>query len=141
MTLELGLEALVAILLAVTVVYCIILNRRLAGLRGSQDEMMAMMGEFTKATRQAEASVGELKAASSTAGAELQRKVETARALRDELSVMTQSGDDLASRLERAASGRRRTGREDDIGETVGAGDRGRSESERELLEALKHGR
>lgn len=138
MNLEIWLEALVAVLLAVTVVYCYVLNRRLASLRGGQDEMMALMDQFTDATRNAEASVSDLKAASQDVGADLSKKIEAARALSDELAVMTQSGDDLAGRLERAISTRPGGG---DTGGEQRRAEGPRSESERELLEALKRAR
>ena len=97
------------------------------------------MDQFTEATRSAEASVSNLKAASREVGEDLSRKIEVARALSDELSGMTQSGDDLAGRLERAVSPRHvggsANGGEQQDGETA------RSESERELLEALKRAR
>ena len=139
MNLELWLETLVAVLLVVTVVYCYMLNRRLANLRNGQEEMMALMDQFTEATRSAEASVSNLKAASREVGEDLSRKIEVARALSDELSGMTQSGDDLAGRLERAVSPRHGGGSA--MGGEQQDAETARSESERELLEALKRAR
>jgi len=132
---ELILESLVAILLLVTVVYCYVLNGRLANLRNSQDEMRQLLDDFAVAMAKAETSVGELRQASNEIGADLQERVVEARSLSDELKVMVQSGDDLANRLEEGLIGRRTETRASEDAET---GEGTRSESERELLEALR---
>ena len=132
---ELILESLVAVLLLVTVAYCYVLNGRLANLRNSQDEMKQLLDDFAVAMAKAETSVSELRQASGEIGADLQERVVDARSLSDELKVMVQSGDDLANRLEEGLVGRRTEVRG---GENVELVENTRSESERELLEALK---
>ncbi len=140
--LEIWLEALVAILLAVTVVYCFVLNRRLAALRGAQEEMVQLTADLSAAMRMAQAGISDLRKAGDEIGAELQNRVNAARGLCDELKVMTQSGEDLANRLERGREGRNsaksNNAGSDDAG---GGGNAPESELERELKEAIRRGR
>jgi hypothetical protein len=134
MSVEFLVEILVAALLIVTVGYCWQLNRRLGALRGAQGELGRLLQEFGRATHSAEAAIAELKKASGETAQQLEERVRQARALCDELTVMTQAGNGLAERLERGSS--RRTASED-AGRTRAA----RSESERELLAALRQAR
>ena len=132
MSVEFLLETLVAALLVVTVGYCWQLNRRLVALRGAQGELGRLLQEFGRATHSAETAIAELKRASGETAQQLEERVRKARALCDELSVMTQAGNGLAERLERGSTSRRAA--EDDGGRPRGM----RSESERELLAALR---
>jgi len=135
MNLEFFLEALVAVLLMVTVGYCWQLNRRLSFLRGAQGELGRLLEEFGRATRSAESAIQELRRAGGESGQQLEERVRQARALCDELSVMTQAGNGLAERLERGADGRRASDDEPARPRAV------RSESERELIAALRQAR
>ena len=138
--LEFMLEALVAILLIVTVVYCYILNRRLVALRGAQTEMMQLTTDLSQAMQMAQAGISDLRRAGDEIGADLQEQVTRAQALSDELRVMTQSGEDLANRLEHGLVGRQ---------DRATAGDNSErhkpaapeSELERELREAIGRSR
>jgi hypothetical protein len=105
------LEALVAVLLVVTVVYCAMLDKRLKALRTGQDGLKAIIEGLDSATRRAQTSVSELKAAADAAGHNLSGQVGKARALTDELQIMIEAGNALADRLEggRAAAGPRET--------------------------------
>ncbi len=139
MTVEIVLETLVALLLLVTVIYCFVLNRRLSTLRDSQNEMIKLLDDFSSAMKAAEKGVADFRQASREIGSQLQERVEAARALSDELHVIIESGDDLANRLEKGLVGRRREGNK--IKSDIDDSDAGRSESERELLKALRRGK
>ncbi len=132
---EIVLETIVAILLIVTVVYCYVLNKRLATLRNSQDEMKQLLNDFAVAMQKAEISVAELRNASLEIGDKLNARVTAARALSDELNVMVNSGEDLANRLEHGLVGRKAEPKSTVKADIDGSS---RSESERELLEALR---
>ncbi len=157
---ELWLDGLVAILLLVTVAYCLMLNRRLSALRGNQGEMRKMLADFTAATQAAENSVNHLKLASDHAGAALDQKIRDARALADELGSINQSGNRLAERIESGLVNRPVPGRPGAEGRGVelrkGGGGMDKaaklvqeaeelpgklSESERELAEILRQAR
>ena len=140
MNVEFWLEVVVALLLAVTAGYCVVLHRRLQQLRGAQTEMRRLLDDFGEATRQANSGIAALRLASAETGGVLQERVNQARALADELGMMTQSAVTLAERLERDLSAGRQAGRgrpeaPPEAAPTV------RSEAERDLLAALRRAR
>jgi hypothetical protein len=98
--LELGLE----ILLAFTLVYCVILERRLAAVRKGQEGLKTTIGELNMAIAGAGASLRALKSAAGEAAHTLDERLKRARLHIDELSVLTVSGERIASRMEGAAS-------------------------------------
>jgi Domain of unknown function (DUF6468) len=98
--LELGLE----ILLAFTLVYCVILERRLAAVRKGQEGLKQHIGELNMAIAGAGASLRALKSAAGEAAQTLDERLKRARLHIDELSVLTVSGERIASRMEGAAA-------------------------------------
>jgi len=98
--LELGLE----ILLALTLVYCVILERRLAAVRKGQEGLKQTIGELNMAIAGAGASLRALKSAAGEAAHTLDERLKRARLHIDELSVLTTSGERIAQRMEDAAA-------------------------------------
>ena len=98
--LELGLE----ILLALTLVYCVILERRLAAVRRGQEGLKQTIGELNMAIAGAGASLRALKSAAGEAAQTLDERLKRARLHIDELSVLTSSGERIAQRMEGAAT-------------------------------------
>lgn len=94
------LEGLLAALLATTIVYAVILDRRLRTFRQARDEMQALLGAFTAATVQAQSGMTALRDTSTTTAAELKAQLDRGKALRDDLSFLLDRGGDLADRLE-----------------------------------------
>lgn len=105
---KLVLDVIVAILLATTIVYAVILNSRLAQLRKNRDELARLVAAFNDATARAEGGIPKLRRATEEAGATLQERVEKAQSVRDDLAFMIERADNMASRLEGAV----RTARE-----------------------------
>src|ERR1700679_1773061 len=97
---EQGLE----ILLAITLVYCVILERRLASVRKGQEGLARHIGELNMAISGAGASLRALKAAAGEAAQTLDERLKRARLHIDELSVLTASGERIAQRMEGAAT-------------------------------------
>ena len=97
---ELGLE----ILLACTLVYCVILERRLAAVRKGQEGLKQHIGELNMAIAGAGASLRALKSAAGEAAQTLDERLKRARLHIDELSLLTASGERIAQRMEGAAS-------------------------------------
>jgi hypothetical protein len=97
--LELGLE----VLLALTLCYCVILERRLAAVRRGQEGLSRTIGELNMAISGAGASLRALKAAAGEAAQTLDERLKRARLHIDELSVLTASGERIAQRMESAA--------------------------------------
>ena len=90
-------------LLAVTLVYCIVLERRLAAVRKGQEGLKAMIGQLDAAISGAGASLRALKSTAAQAAGALDDRLKRGRALADELSLMTSSGERIAERFDRAA--------------------------------------
>ncbi|HJT43566.1 MAG TPA: DUF6468 domain-containing protein [Rhizomicrobium sp.] len=98
--LELALQAL----LACTLCYCVILERRLAAVRKGQEGLSRTIGELNMAISGAGASLRALKAAAGEAAHTLDERLKRARLHIDELSVLTASGERIAQRMEGAAN-------------------------------------
>src|ERR1700759_4326350 len=96
---ELGLE----ILLAFTLAYCVVLERRLAAVRKGQEGLKQHIGELNMAISGAGASLRALKSTAGEAAQTLDDRLKRARLHIDELSVLTASGERIASRMESAA--------------------------------------
>ena len=103
--LELSLE----ILLALTLFYCVILERRLAAVRKGQEGLKTTIGELNMAISGAGASLRALKSAAGEAAVTLDERLKRARLHIDELSVLTASGERIADRMENATVSRTRT--------------------------------
>ena len=98
--LELALE----VLLAFTLGYCVILERRLAAVRKGQEGLKRHIGELNMAIAGAGASLRALKTAAGEAAHTLDERLKRARLHIDELSVLTASGERIAQRMESAAA-------------------------------------
>lgn len=97
---ELGLE----ILLAFTLAYCVILERRLASVRKGQEGLKRTIGELNMAIAGAGASLRALKSAAGEAAQTLDERLKRARLHIDELSILTASGERIAQRMESVAN-------------------------------------
>ncbi|PWC98415.1 DUF6468 domain-containing protein [Azospirillum sp. TSO5] len=106
-------------LLAATIAYAIILNRQIIALRESRGEMAELIQGLNDAMARAETGVRTLKKAASDTGEDLQRTVNKAQTLRDELEFMIEAADALANRL-------------GNVGERDGSRDSGRRDSGRD---------
>jgi erythromycin esterase-like protein len=103
MTLSFILESSLSFLLAATLVYCIVLERRLAAVRKGQEGLKTMIGELNGAIAGAGASLRALKSAASGAAETLDERLRRARLLADELALLTASGERIAERFESGA--------------------------------------
>lgn len=111
MTAELMIDAGLAVLLVVTIVYAIVLNRKLNQFRDLREEMQGMVGDFAKATQDAEKGIASLQERSQTLGGDLEKhvsavegRVSEARSLADDLVFLVEKGTSVADRLETAVS-------------------------------------
>src|ERR1700684_2892492 len=95
---ELALE----VLLVFTLVYCVILERRLATVRKGQEGLSRTIGELNMAISGAGASLRALKATAGEAAQTLDERLKRARLHVDELSLLTATGERIAARMENA---------------------------------------
>lgn len=103
MTITFAVEILLTVLLAATLVYCAILERRLASLRKGQDGFRRTIAELNTSITAAGASMRLLKATAAEASETLDERLSRARGLIDELSLLTGSAERIAERIERGA--------------------------------------
>lgn len=133
MPLSFFLDGLIVVLLAATIGFCIVLNRRLGALRKAQAELAGFAQTLNEATQHAQQGIEGLRQASMELGRELGDKITKAESLNSDLAFMTEHGTDLADRLEGVV--RKTTGKRPRNGAVAGTA---RNDVERDLLDALR---
>jgi hypothetical protein len=102
MTFSVILELGLCFLLALTLIYCIVLERKLANLRKGQSALKTTFRDLNIAIENAGAALHALKATAGSAAETLDERIRRARGAADELSVLTASGERIAERFDRA---------------------------------------
>jgi phage shock protein A len=103
MSISLAIELMLSALLVATLIYCVLLERRLSALRSGQDGLKDTIAELNTAIGNAGASMRALKASASSVSEQLETGISRGRSIADELSLLTSSGDRIASRIEQSA--------------------------------------
>lgn len=98
---ELALDIIIIILIAVMISYSVVLNIKLKTFRNAQNEMASLINQLNGSISQAQASVEVLKNAAVTEEVRLKGLITKSRLLADELEIITESGSNLADRIER----------------------------------------
>jgi len=94
------LNALIVVLLAVTIGYCWLLNRRIRILQDSRGELALLLKHFDASTQRASESIIALQTASKKIGENIQFRIEKANYLIDDLTFMIEKGNKLANQME-----------------------------------------
>lgn len=94
-----AIEALVAVLLAVTIGYCVLVNRKLKDLRSDQSELKAIVRDLHAATGQAENAIAGLRESARTADETLGHQLERVRSLDEQLRTNIARGESLLGKL------------------------------------------
>ena len=102
-------ESMVAILLATTIGYCIILNQRLKRLHSDRDQLRKMVADLVQATSLANAAVTELKTAAVEADTVLQGRLEEAEKFGIELANHVNAGQQIMDKIARITTTARST--------------------------------
>ena len=102
MSVVLALDALIAVLLVVTIGYAVVLNRKLGALRNAKSEMEALVDRFTDSMDKAALVIESLNEESKRSGQALQNTLHNARGMFDDLTFLIEKGDGLAERLDNA---------------------------------------
>ena len=97
--LGLVIESLVAVLLAITICYCMILNRRLARLRSDESSLRGTIAELVTATEIAERAIGGLKATVRDCDHTLGERLRTAERFGADLGRELKRGDEILARI------------------------------------------
>jgi len=96
---SLGLDIVVAGLLVATIAYAAVLNKKLATLRATRQEMETLAARLVESTQQAERALSDLRQAAGQDGGKLERQVTEARNLAEDLRYLVDKGTSLADRL------------------------------------------
>jgi hypothetical protein len=102
--LPLLIESIVAILLAVTVAYCIMLDQRLKRLRADEQSMRQTVVDLGLATERAERAIDALRGTLSTFDQTLSERLRTAEAKSGDLLEQIRSGDEVLDRIVQVVS-------------------------------------
>jgi len=102
------IESLVAILLMVTIGYCVILNNRLKRLKADEQALRVTIAELITATEIAERAVIGLKATAQECESTLGERLSLAEQCCEELAEQVKAGDQLIDRLARVVAASRK---------------------------------
>jgi chromosome segregation ATPase len=101
------IEGLVAILLMLTIGYCMLLNKRLKRLKADEQSLKATIGELITATEIAERAIGGLKHTVRDVNENLGNQLTSAAQISLQLKKQLQEGDNVLRRLTRIATAAR----------------------------------
>jgi hypothetical protein len=97
------IESLVAILLVVTIGYCMLLNKRLKRLKADEHSLKAVIAELVTATEIAERAIGGLKLTVRDVNENLGSQLDAATLISDQLKRQLAEGDSVVRRLSKIA--------------------------------------
>jgi hypothetical protein len=98
------IESLVAVLLAVTIVYCMLLNKRLQRLKADEMSLKATISELITATEIAERAVAGLKITVRECDQDIGERLRAAETFSAEIANQIAAGEEILSRLTRIAA-------------------------------------
>jgi hypothetical protein len=99
----LAIESLVAVLLLLTIGYCILLNRRIKTLKADEQTLKAMISELITATEIAERAIAGLKVTVRECDLGLGERLRTAERFSAEIARQIDDGADVLERLAQIA--------------------------------------
>src|SRR6201985_1024459 len=102
-SLGLAIESLVAVLLVVTIGYCVLLNARLKRLKADEHSLKAVIAELITATEIAERAIGGLKHTVRDVNENLGSQLAAATQMAGNLKNMLAEGDGIIRRLSKIA--------------------------------------
>jgi Domain of unknown function (DUF6468) len=105
-----AVEGLVTILLAVTVWYCFMLDKRLRRFRADEKGMRQTVVDLALATERAEGSIAGLRATLADADGSLVQRLRAAEAFTQQLDAQLKSGDLVLSRITKIVTSSRQVG-------------------------------
>src|SRR4051812_10854614 len=91
---------LLAILLAGTGGYMVVINRRLSALRSGQSELNGLIDQFTRSVNETDASIKRLSGTAVEIAAQLGEAVDRGRAMQEEVNLLLGSCERAAARLD-----------------------------------------
>ncbi len=104
MPLSLVMDILIIVLLAATIFYAVRLSRHLDVFRSNRSDMERLIRDLSSQITRAQEGITTLDEIAKESSDELRKLVDRATGLSDELQIITQSGNSLATRLEGLAT-------------------------------------
>jgi hypothetical protein len=101
--LGLVLDGLVLVFLGATIMYAARLSKHLKNFRDGRKDLEKLIGDLSTQIMKAENSIEELKTSARDISRELQSQLDEARAMGDDLEIMTRGANNMADRLDKAA--------------------------------------
>jgi hypothetical protein len=101
--LGLMIEIVVAVLLLVTIAFCVVLNRRLKKLRADEQALKGTISELITATEIAERAIAGLKMTVRDCDQNLSDRLNAGESLSRELGIKTETGREVLSQLAKIA--------------------------------------
>ncbi|MFC3051223.1 DUF6468 domain-containing protein [Kordiimonas pumila] len=98
---ELIVDSVLAVLLFAVIIVCLIVYRKLSVIKEGQTELRDLVDRLNTAVFEAQRSVGTLGKSASDIEGRLKVEVQKASAIADELSLITEAGNNLADRIEK----------------------------------------
>jgi len=133
---ELLIDGFLALLLIGAIVVCSLVYRRLGTIRAGQSELKALVDQLSGAASDAQRGVEVLKTAADEIEARLKMESQKASVIADELSLMTEAGNNLADRIEKGL-----TGAGQETGPATGPEQQKSKKQQKEILAALREAR
>lgn len=133
---ELLVDGILAILLIAVIVVCLLVSRRLSTIRSGQAELRALVDQLNTAVVEAQRSVVGLKSSADEVSDKLLVERQKAKAILDELAMITEAGNNLADRIEQGLTG-------GNAAAPTGTGETSKAsrKQQEEILAALKEAR
>ena len=97
---EIFLDIALAGLLVATLFHAMRLERALGVLKQDRGSLESLAAAFESSTQAAESGIERLRAATDGSGRQIQRQIDSAAALKDDLTFLVQRGEGLADRLD-----------------------------------------
>jgi hypothetical protein len=153
------MDVVVMVLLAAVLFFAIRLQAQLMNFRAERLGFEKLLRDLGANIAHAEKAIQGLRDTARASGRDLQAQIDSARALSDELQIISEAGDNLASRLERSAEGNggavggrnagfairdpeaEKDGNDDGLFADDSDGEKFHTRAEKELYEALRGGR
>lgn len=104
---EMIVDGVLAVLLIAVIVVSTIVYRRLSTIREGQEQLRQLVDSLNNAVVDAQRSVGNIRQAALDADEKLGSQIKRARSMAEELSMITEAGNNLADRIEQGLTGDR----------------------------------
>ncbi|MBN8828564.1 MAG: hypothetical protein J0H68_07650 [Sphingobacteriia bacterium] len=112
-------DIIIAILLVITIAFCLKLNRKIIELQKSKKDLAVLFKYFDNATKRAEEGIESLKYTTHKATASIDNKINEAKMILDDLLQMREQFERIIEDVKQASSETRQANINNNIGRTV----------------------